>query len=42
MRTLATVLAAICLCSTLSACDKCGDPVKFNFPGACADTREQR
>ena len=35
------VAAALALCLVLSGCDRCGDPVKINFPGvnACSDTR---
>ncbi len=39
MRGLKLAAAVLCLCSALAACDKCGDPVKFNIPGACADDR---
>lgn len=41
MRAFLYMAAAIALCLSLTGCDRCGDPVKFNFPGvnACSDAR---
>ena len=40
LRAFVRLAGALSLCLALSGCDKCGDPVKFNFPGftACRDT----
>ena len=41
VRALFHLAGALALCLALSGCDKCGDPGKFNFPGAsvCSDTK---
>jgi hypothetical protein len=40
-RRLVLVVGALALCLAVSGCDKCGDAVKINFPGAtaCSDTK---
>lgn len=41
VRSFLYVAAALALCFLLAACDRCGDPVKINFPGvnACSDSK---
>jgi hypothetical protein len=41
VRVVVHLVGALALCLALSGCDKCGDPVKFNFPGVsvCSDTK---
>ncbi len=41
MRAFLYVAAAFALALAVSGCDRCGDPVKINFPGmnACSDAK---
>ncbi|MFO1114330.1 MAG: hypothetical protein U1E28_01480 [Beijerinckiaceae bacterium] len=41
MRNLLFLACAAALTLALSGCDRCGDPVKINFPGvnACSESR---
>ena len=40
-RALLYIACAFAFALSLSGCDKCGDPLKFNFPGvsACSDQK---
>jgi hypothetical protein len=41
LRAFLYMACAFALAFALSGCDRCGDPVKINFPGvsACSDTK---